>query len=212
VRITAQLNTRVAKGPTHQACRAALSAAASIRPPAVGVSFFGLIELVDVGGLVHHRAGEFAAKKGWAAGTGKARGTLLSFSCENWIDAMRADIFLVAMSVLTAAWLPTPANADCDAYNKRFLQFKQLQASAVHELDRVNALKPLPHTDTGLCRAALSLMTHANVLWMNPEPTCFENKAQIDQFVEKIHSLSKDAYDLALSFCSEAEMRRPTHD
>ncbi len=121
---------------------------------------------------------------------------------------MRADILLVAMSALTTAWLPAPANADCDAYNKKFLQFKELQDRALHETERVKALKPLPQTDTGLCRAALELMMHANLVWMNPEPTCFENKAKMDDFADKVHSVSTGAWELAQTFCSDAEMGR----
>jgi hypothetical protein len=121
---------------------------------------------------------------------------------------MRANILLVAMSAFTTAWLPAPANADCDAYNKHFLQFKELQDRVLHETDRVHALKPLPETDAGLCRAALALMTHASAIWMNPEPICFENKAQMDDFADKVHSVSKGAWKLAQTFCSDAEMRR----
>jgi hypothetical protein len=121
---------------------------------------------------------------------------------------MRAYIFLVAMSMFAAAWLPAPASADCDAYNERFLQFKEIEATAQHELERVNALKSLPKTDDGLCHAALALMTHGNSLWESPEPTCFENKAQMDEFVGKIHSLTTDAIKVAQLYCTEAEIPR----
>jgi hypothetical protein len=121
---------------------------------------------------------------------------------------MRATAFLVATCTFAAAWLPAPASADCDAYNKDFLQFKELQDRVLHEADRINALKSLPDTDAGLCRAALALMMKANVVWRNPEPTCFEHKAQMDDFADKVHTVSTGAWKLAQTFCSDADMRR----
>ena len=121
---------------------------------------------------------------------------------------MRAFIFLVVMTT-SAACLLAPAHADCDAYNEKYLKFNEMKAQVAQELARVNAMKPMPKDDVGLSRAALTLMEHGNVLWMNPEPTCFENKAQMDDFAGSIHELSTDAWKIAQAFCSEAEMQRP---
>ncbi|HEY1472993.1 MAG TPA: hypothetical protein VGF53_02795 [Pseudolabrys sp.] len=121
---------------------------------------------------------------------------------------MRTATFLIALTAV-AACLPTPSHADCDAYNKKFLKFNELKSDFARELDRFRAIKPLPETDVALCRAALAVMMHANVLWMNPEPSCFENKAQMKDFADKIHSLSTDAWKVAQVSCSDAEMRRP---
>jgi hypothetical protein len=121
---------------------------------------------------------------------------------------MQTKIFLVAISALATAWLPAPAHADCDAYNKKFLKFKELQKRVLHEVARVEALKPLPETDTGLCRAALDLMMQANLIGLAPEPTCFENKAQMDGFADQVHAVSKESWTIAQTFCSDEDMRR----
>src|SRR5262249_19525824 len=124
-----------------------------------------------------------------------------------WIKAMRAFIFLVVMTTF-AACLLAPAHADRDAYNKQYLAFNELKAQVAQELARVNTMKPVPKADTGLCQAALTLMTHGSVLWMNPEPSCFENKTQMDDFAGSIHTLCTDAWKIAQAFCSDAEMQR----
>jgi hypothetical protein len=127
----------------------------------------------------------------------------------DWINAMRANIFLIAMSAF-AACLPASARADCDAYNKRFLKYKELEVHAFDEIKRVDAMKPQPKTDVGLCRAALAVMANGNVVAFNPEPTCFENKAQMDAFTDKVRSAALAAFKLAQAYCTDAEMRRPT--
>jgi hypothetical protein len=123
-------------------------------------------------------------------------------------EAIAQNIMTIPLDPKVRAALAA-ANADCDAYNNLFLQFKERQARVLHETERVNALKPLPDTDAALCHAALELMMHANSVWMNPEPACFANKALMDDFAETVHSASKRAWQLAQAFCSDAEMRRP---
>jgi len=123
--------------------------------------------------------------------------------------AMRAYLLLIAMSAF-AVCSAAPAHADCDAYNKRFLAYNELKAQVLHELERVNAKKPLPKIDVPLCRAALAVMQHGNVLAFNPEPSCFENKPQMDEFTGKIRSLSEESFKVAQLYCPAAEMRRPT--
>jgi hypothetical protein len=72
-----------------------------------------------------------------------------------------------------------------------------------------HAMKPKPKTDVGLCRAVLTAMVYGNSISGNPEPTRFENKAQIDAFTDKIHSISMDAFKMAQLYCTDVEMRRP---
>ncbi len=99
---------------------------------------------------------------------------------------MRVNIILVAMTTFATAWLPSPASADCDAFNKQFLKFNDLKSAYAREMNRIDAMKPLPTTDVALCRAALALGPYGNLIWMAPEPTCFENKAQMDAFANQV--------------------------
>jgi len=121
---------------------------------------------------------------------------------------MRTKIFLMALSAV-AACLPAASHADCDAYNKRFLKFNELKSSYAREMERVGAMKSLPQTDAALCHAALALAPQGNSLWMVPEPTCFETKAQMDAFAEQLHAMTTSVWKIARAFCPDAEKPRP---
>lgn len=120
---------------------------------------------------------------------------------------MRTATFLIALTAV-AACPPTPSYADCDAYNKRFLKFNELKNDYLREMERMGAIKPLPITDVAVCHAALALGPYGNSLWMAPEPTCFQNKAQMDAFADQIHSATTSVWEVARTFCPDAEKPR----
>jgi len=117
-------------------------------------------------------------------------------------------MFLIALGAV-AACLPTPSHAECDGYNTRFLKFNELKSQLAREMDRVQAMKPLPDADAALCHAAIPVGQWGNLLWRAPEPTCFQDKAQMDAFADKIRSMTEAAWDLAKTFCPDAEKPRP---
>jgi len=121
---------------------------------------------------------------------------------------MRAAILLVAMSAVMTAWLPAAANAECEPFNRKYLEVQALEARLGRETARVTAMKPLPKTDDVLCDAAYAFMTHANFLWRMPEPTCFQNKAQMDDFAARLHKAAEGAWQLMQVSCSDAKMGR----
>jgi len=114
---------------------------------------------------------------------------------------MRAVIVLVAMSAFVTAWLPASANADCGTFNKKWIEVQNLKARVLRELERVRRMNPRPQTDQALCGAASAMMTHADALWRNPEPSCFESRVLLEDAVAKIREVANEARQMVQMSC-----------
>ncbi len=121
---------------------------------------------------------------------------------------MRGIFFSLALFALVAA----PARADdCDRFGRALALFSAEKDDALHELNRVQSVKPEPAKDAALCRAA-RILGKDSVYFATASTShsgCFDSPQAAKQFDSQASKIGGSAADLSGFYCTEEELRQP---